>query len=170
MRTTKPITVSLPTDLLRETQRVAREEARTRSELIRNTLMQYLASRRWQRLRQWGDETGERLGLKTKADLQRLLGEVRTGRWKAQGDPACCRHECLYLRYPFRRNLRGCPSACPGWNRRIISLSGDQKRAEVGAWARFRTGGDPSTGSLCRGKRDHLDRQTISHAFRSSHT
>ncbi len=85
MRTTKPITVSLPTDLLRETQRVAREEARTRSELIRNTLMQYLASRRWQRLRQWGDETAERLGLKTEADLQRLLDEVRAGRWKAQG-------------------------------------------------------------------------------------
>lgn len=73
MRTTKPITVSLPADLLRETQRVAREEARTRSELIRDALRQYLASRRWQRLRQWSAETAERLGLKSEADLQRLL-------------------------------------------------------------------------------------------------
>lgn len=82
MRTTKPITVSLPTDLLRQTQRAAREEARTRSELIRDALRQYLASRRWQRLRQWGAETAERLGLKTEADLQRLLNAVRAGRQK----------------------------------------------------------------------------------------
>jgi metal-responsive CopG/Arc/MetJ family transcriptional regulator len=79
MRTTKPITVSLPADLLRETQRVAREEARTRSDLIRDALQQYLASRRWRRLRQWGGEAAERLGLRTEADLQRLFAEVRAG-------------------------------------------------------------------------------------------
>jgi CopG family transcriptional regulator/antitoxin EndoAI len=85
MRTTKPITVSLPTALLREAQRAARQEARTRSELIRDALRQYLTSRRWQRLRQWGAETAKRLGLKSEADLQRLLDGVRTGRRKAQG-------------------------------------------------------------------------------------
>jgi len=79
MRTTKPITISLPADLVRETQRVAREESRTRSDLIRDALQQYLASRRWRRLRQWGAETAERLGLKTEADLQRLLAEVQAG-------------------------------------------------------------------------------------------
>ena len=84
MRTTKPITVSLPTDLLRETERVAREETRTRSELIRDALKQYLASRRWQRLRQWGSETAERLGLKTESDLERLLEKVRAEGLKAR--------------------------------------------------------------------------------------
>lgn len=84
MRTTTPITISLPSDLLRETQRLAKEEARTRSDLIREALRQYLVSRRWQRLRQWGAETAERLGLKTEADLQRLLDEVRSGRRKAR--------------------------------------------------------------------------------------
>jgi len=83
MRNTKPITISLPTDLLRETQRVARVEARTRSELIRDALRQYLASRRWQRLRQWGTETAKRLGLKTEEDLQRLLDRARARRRKA---------------------------------------------------------------------------------------
>lgn len=80
MRTTKSITVSLPGELLRETQRVAKEESQTRSELIRDALHQYLASRRWQRLRQWGAETAERLGLESEADLQPLLDRVRTGR------------------------------------------------------------------------------------------
>ena len=83
MRTTKPITVSLPLDLLQETQRVALEEARTRTDLIRDALRQYLASRRWQRLREWGAETAERLGLKTEADLERLLDTARASRGKA---------------------------------------------------------------------------------------
>ena len=85
MRNTTPITVSLPTDLLRETQRVAREDSRSRSELIQDALRQYLASRRWRRLRQWGAETAERLGLKTEEDLQRLLDHVRAGREKPRG-------------------------------------------------------------------------------------
>jgi len=79
MRTTQPITVSLPLNLLQETQRVAREEARTRTDVIRDALQQYLASRRWQRLRQWGGETADKLGLKSDADLQRLLDTVRAG-------------------------------------------------------------------------------------------
>lgn len=76
MRMTKPITVSLPADLVWDTQRVAREESRTRSDLIRDALQHYLTSRRWRRLRQWGAETADRLGLKTEADLQRLLDLV----------------------------------------------------------------------------------------------
>ena len=83
MRTTKPITISLPLDLLQETQRLAREESRTRTDLIRDALRQYLATRRWQRLRQWGAETAERLGLKTEADLRRLLDTGRAARGKA---------------------------------------------------------------------------------------
>jgi CopG family transcriptional regulator/antitoxin EndoAI len=84
MRTTKPITVSLPTDLLQEAQRAAREDSRSRSELIRDALRQYLASRRWQRLRRWGAETADRLGLRTEDDLQRLLDQVRHPRPKAR--------------------------------------------------------------------------------------
>jgi metal-responsive CopG/Arc/MetJ family transcriptional regulator len=84
MRTTQPITISLPLDLLRETQRAAREESRTRTDLIREALQQYLTSRRWQRLRQWGAETAERLGLKNEADLQRLLDDARADQRKAR--------------------------------------------------------------------------------------
>ncbi len=83
MRTTKPITVSLPADLLREAERVAKEETRTRSDLIRDALRQYLTSRRWQRLRQWGADTATRLGLKTEADLLRLMERARAPRRKA---------------------------------------------------------------------------------------
>jgi Arc/MetJ-type ribon-helix-helix transcriptional regulator len=85
MRSTKPISVSLPANVLREMQRAAREEACTRSDLIRDAIQQYLASRRWWRLRQWGAEVAERLGLKSEADLRRLLDRVRAERRKTQG-------------------------------------------------------------------------------------
>ena len=77
MRTTKPITISLPTNILRETERIAKEEVRTRTDVIREALNQYVASRRWQRLRQWGAQTAERLELKSEEDLQNLLDRVR---------------------------------------------------------------------------------------------
>ena len=77
MRTTKPVTISLPTNILRETERIAKEELRTRTDVIREALNQYVASRRWRRLRQWGAQTAERLELKTEEDLPRLLDRVR---------------------------------------------------------------------------------------------
>jgi Arc/MetJ-type ribon-helix-helix transcriptional regulator len=80
MRATKLITISLPAELLDETQRAARQEGRSRSEVIRGALRQYLASGRRHRVRRWGSETAERLGLKTEDDLQRLLENVRAGR------------------------------------------------------------------------------------------
>ncbi|MEW6246199.1 MAG: ribbon-helix-helix protein, CopG family [Nitrospirota bacterium] len=84
MRKTKPITISLPADILRETERIAREEVRTRTDVIRDALNQYVASRRWRRLRQWGAQTAERLGLNTEEDLQRLLERVQPKRGKAR--------------------------------------------------------------------------------------
>jgi len=85
MRTSKAITISLPADLVAETQRIAREEARTRSDILREALQEYLASRRWRRLRRWGAESAELLGLRSEADLARLIDKSRLRRRKASG-------------------------------------------------------------------------------------
>lgn len=77
MAATKPLTVTLPADLLRETMRFANAEATTPNKLIEDALRQYLTSHRWQRLRQWGSETAKQLGLKTEADLERFLARDR---------------------------------------------------------------------------------------------
>lgn len=78
MSATKPMTISLPADLLRETQRVASVEATTPAKLVEMALRQYLTSHRWQRLRQWGADTAKRLGLKSEADLERFLQRGRS--------------------------------------------------------------------------------------------
>jgi|CXWL01.1.fsa_nt_gi metal-responsive CopG/Arc/MetJ family transcriptional regulator len=78
MAATKPLTVTLPPDLLRETLRLASSEATTPNKLIEDALRQYITSHRWQRLRQWGTETAKQLGLKNEADLERFLARDRT--------------------------------------------------------------------------------------------
>jgi metal-responsive CopG/Arc/MetJ family transcriptional regulator len=78
MLSTKPLTVTLPPDLLREAMRFASTEATTPNKLIEAALRQYLTSHRWQRLRQWGAETAKQLGLKNEADLERFLARDRT--------------------------------------------------------------------------------------------
>lgn len=78
MAATKPLTVTLPPDLLRETLRLASSEATTPNKLIEDALRQYITSHRWQRLRQWGTETAKQLGLKNEADLERFLARDRS--------------------------------------------------------------------------------------------
>ena len=83
MRAAKVIMISIPAALLDKNQRLARQEDRSRGELIREALRQYLASRRWQRLRRWGAETADRLRLESAGDLERLLDKVGAGHRRA---------------------------------------------------------------------------------------
>ncbi|MFO0701651.1 MAG: hypothetical protein U0236_20705 [Nitrospira sp.] len=80
----KPMTISLPPDLLREAQRVADAEATTPAKLVELALRQYLTSHRWQRLRQWGTDTAKHLGLKSETDLERFLQKERPRQRKRQ--------------------------------------------------------------------------------------
>jgi CopG family transcriptional regulator/antitoxin EndoAI len=78
MRTSKILSLSLPPTLLREAERVARKEGRTKSELFREALRRYLQERRWAELRRYGAQQIRRLGLR-ETDVERLIGEYRKG-------------------------------------------------------------------------------------------
>ena len=56
LRTTKLITISIFPELLKETEKVAKEENRTRSELIREALRRYIADKELKRLQRYGAE------------------------------------------------------------------------------------------------------------------
>ncbi len=76
MRTTKIMSLSLPPDLLRAAERTAKREGRTRSELFREALRRYISDARWQRLRQYGAQQSQRLGIRP-SDIERLIHEHR---------------------------------------------------------------------------------------------
>ena len=74
VRLTRVLNVSLPPEMYDEIDQVAREESRTKSELIREAFRQYQFNRKWRLLRRWGEETVLRLGIETDEDVERLAG------------------------------------------------------------------------------------------------
>lgn len=77
MRTTKVITVSLPADLLKLADTMAKQEGRTRSELVREALREYAETSRWRRLRHWGEASARSAGVADAADIEQAVTEVR---------------------------------------------------------------------------------------------
>ncbi len=77
MRTTGTLTVSLPPKLLREAERTAHEENRTKSELVREALRFYIEERRWRKLQREVSARGQALGLTSEEDVDRLVHSVR---------------------------------------------------------------------------------------------
>lgn len=77
-RLSKVLSVSLPPTLVREAEKVAQLEGRTRSELFREALRRYLQERQWQEIQAYGAKQVKRLGLKSR-DVNRLITEYRRG-------------------------------------------------------------------------------------------
>lgn len=70
MRTTKTWTISLPPKLVREAERTAKEENRTKSELVREALRMYLEEQRWRKLQQKTALKAQALGIRTEEDVR----------------------------------------------------------------------------------------------------
>jgi metal-responsive CopG/Arc/MetJ family transcriptional regulator len=76
MRTAKVISLSLPPDMEKEVQKIAKEEHRTVSELLREAFRQYLANRDLTAIRNEGRKIAKRMKLKPD-DVDKI---VRSGR------------------------------------------------------------------------------------------
>ncbi len=77
MRATKTWTISLPPKLVREAERTAKEDNRTKSELVREALRFYLEERRWRKLQRHTTVRAQALGIQTEDDVNRLVHEAR---------------------------------------------------------------------------------------------
>ena len=77
MRTTGTVTISLPPDLASEVDRLAKEEGRTRSELLREAFRQYAERRRrWDQLFAFGEVRASAVRLSEES----VVAAVRTRR------------------------------------------------------------------------------------------
>ncbi len=79
MRASIVTSLSIPPKLLREAERLAKREGRTRSELMREALRRYMADSRWRELQEFGRTQARKLGI-TEADVERLVREERAER------------------------------------------------------------------------------------------
>ncbi len=79
MPSTRVRSLSLPSDLVREAERLAKQEGRTKTEVLREALRRYGEERRWRRLQRYGVSRARKSGLK-QADVDRSIQEFRRGR------------------------------------------------------------------------------------------
>lgn len=73
-RATKILSISVPEDMYVEIEEMAREERRTKSELIREAVREYRFNRRWRLIRRWGEETALRTDIHTDEDIEERAG------------------------------------------------------------------------------------------------
>ena len=79
MPPTRVRSLSLPADLVREAERLARQEGRTKPEVLREALRRYAEERYWRRLKRYGAGRALKVGM-TEADVERAVREFRRGR------------------------------------------------------------------------------------------
>lgn len=74
---TVTVNVSFPKRLLKHMDAVAKQEARSRSELLREAVRMYVErKRRWEKIFAFGRQQAKRLGLRPQ-DIESLIAEYR---------------------------------------------------------------------------------------------
>lgn len=68
------INISMPRALEKEITRLAKDENRTKSELMREAFRIYKFNRDWAKIREWGEETARRMGIETYDDIEKIAG------------------------------------------------------------------------------------------------
>ncbi len=77
MRTTKVLSITLPEAMLAQAKERAKKENRTMSELVREALRQYQATRWLDDLRPYAQERAKAAGILTEGDVDRVIHEYR---------------------------------------------------------------------------------------------
>jgi len=75
-RETKTWTISLPPKMVKEAERIAKDENRTKSELVREALRFYLDEKEWQYIYKYGTKKAMEKGL-SELDIEKLVNEIR---------------------------------------------------------------------------------------------
>ena len=78
---TQTLNISLPKDLVKKVDELAKKEYRNRSQLIREALRVYLSDKKeWNDLLDYGKKVGKKMGIKNEADVNKIVYEFRHGK------------------------------------------------------------------------------------------
>lgn len=79
------LNISLPRDLVKKADSVAKSEYKTRSELVKTALMVYLKEKSaWESIFEAGARSAKKLGIKSEEDVYRIVDEYRHGKSSAK--------------------------------------------------------------------------------------
>ena len=70
----KIINISVPLAIERQIEQTAKEENKTKSELLREAFRVYMFQKEWARFRILGEKTALEMGIETYDDIERIAG------------------------------------------------------------------------------------------------
>lgn len=68
------INISVPAAIAKQITALAKKENKTKSELMREAFRKYQLDKDWAKIRRWGEETAQRMGIETVDDVERIAG------------------------------------------------------------------------------------------------
>lgn len=68
------INFSVPPAMAKRIKKIAKEEDRTQSELLREAFRRYEFGKDWAQIKIWGKETARRMNIKNDEDVERVAG------------------------------------------------------------------------------------------------
>lgn len=74
----KIFNISLPLKLYEDVNKFAVQEDKTKAELVREAVREYLADRQdWAMIFKWGRSAAKKFGIKNEDDVERIVDEIR---------------------------------------------------------------------------------------------
>jgi metal-responsive CopG/Arc/MetJ family transcriptional regulator len=70
------VTLSIPQDILKEVQEVAREEELSKSELFRRAIIDFIGRRKWEEAKKIGRKTAQEMKI-TIEDIEKIVHDFR---------------------------------------------------------------------------------------------
>lgn len=64
----------MPPEMAKRVKKLAKEENRTQSELLREAFRVYEFKRDWAKIKTWGRETARKMNIRTYDDVERIAG------------------------------------------------------------------------------------------------
>lgn len=77
MRTREAVTISLPSSIAEEVEKLARKEEKNKSQLIRDALSLYVSEKKWRDYQKRITVQARALGIYTEGDVEKIIDEVR---------------------------------------------------------------------------------------------
>ena len=77
MKTMEALSFTFPPEMIKEINDLAKRERKTRSQLARDALLQYMQSKKWYDIQKKMAIRARVLGITSEADVERLIHEYR---------------------------------------------------------------------------------------------
>lgn len=68
------INISVPPQMEKQIEAMAKKENKTKSELLRDAFRVYKFQKDWVRIRLWGEQIAQKMGIESYDDVERIAG------------------------------------------------------------------------------------------------